>query len=70
MPRCLPALDVVTPEGKIDVVKIRPLARLEYFDYTTVESVFTMPPCGPNLAAREAGLEGRPNGGRTKARSM
>ncbi len=56
--------DVLTPEGKIDVLKIRPLARLGYFDYTTVESVFTMRPSGPDLAAREAGLEGRPNSAR------
>lgn len=52
--------DVLTPDGKIDVLKIRPLARLGYHDYTTVESVFTMAPNGPNLAVREAGLEGRP----------
>lgn len=53
--------DVLTADGKIDVAKIRPLARLGYFDYTTVDSIFTMPPCGPNLKAREAGLEGRPS---------
>lgn len=52
--------DVLTPEGKLDVVKIRPLARLGYFDYTTVTALFTMPPFGPELSAREAGLEGRP----------
>jgi flavin reductase (DIM6/NTAB) family NADH-FMN oxidoreductase RutF len=52
--------DIVTPEGKVDVIKIRPLARLGYFDYTTVDSVFAMPPYGPNIRAREAGLEGRP----------
>lgn len=52
--------DVLTPEGKLDVLKMRPLARLGYFDYTTVDSLFTMPPVGPHLAAREAGLEGRP----------
>lgn len=53
--------DVLTSEGKLDVLKVRPLARLGYFDYTTVDSVFTMPPCGPQLQAREAGLEGRPS---------
>jgi flavin reductase (DIM6/NTAB) family NADH-FMN oxidoreductase RutF len=53
--------DVITPEGKIDVLKIRPLARLGYFDYTTVDSVFSMPPDGPNAEARRRGLEGRPN---------
>jgi hypothetical protein len=52
--------DVLTPGGKLDVVKIRPLARLGYFDYTTVDSVFMMLPRGPDIKAREAGLEGRP----------
>jgi flavin reductase (DIM6/NTAB) family NADH-FMN oxidoreductase RutF len=52
--------DVITSDGKVDVLKIRPLARLGYFDYTTVDSVFTMPPRGPHITAREAGLEGRP----------
>jgi flavin reductase (DIM6/NTAB) family NADH-FMN oxidoreductase RutF len=52
--------DVLTPEGKIDVLKIRPIARLGYFDYTSVETIFTMPPTGPNIEARRAGLEGRP----------
>jgi flavin reductase (DIM6/NTAB) family NADH-FMN oxidoreductase RutF len=52
--------DVITPDGKVDVLKVRPLARLGYFDYTTVDSAFTMMPCGPNTEAREAGLEGRP----------
>jgi flavin reductase (DIM6/NTAB) family NADH-FMN oxidoreductase RutF len=52
--------DVITPDGKLDVLKIRPLARLGYFDYTTVDSVFTMLPTGPSLTMREAGLEGRP----------
>jgi flavin reductase (DIM6/NTAB) family NADH-FMN oxidoreductase RutF len=51
--------DVLTPEGKIDVLKIRPLARLGYFDYTSVESVFTMAPGGPNAEAHRLGLEGR-----------
>ena len=57
--------DALTPDGKLDVVKIRPLARLGYFDYTSAESTSTMPPRGPHLAAREAGLEGRPRGSRT-----
>jgi flavin reductase (DIM6/NTAB) family NADH-FMN oxidoreductase RutF len=52
--------DAFTPEGKIDVVKLRPLARLGYHDYTCVESSFTMRPIGPHLKEREAGLEGRP----------
>jgi flavin reductase (DIM6/NTAB) family NADH-FMN oxidoreductase RutF len=52
--------DVIGSDGKLDVLKIRPLARLGYFDYTTVDSVFTMTPNGPDTKAREAGLEGRP----------
>jgi flavin reductase (DIM6/NTAB) family NADH-FMN oxidoreductase RutF len=52
--------DVITPEGKLDVLKIKPLARLGYFDYTTVETMFTMAPDGPNIEARKAGLGGQP----------
>jgi flavin reductase (DIM6/NTAB) family NADH-FMN oxidoreductase RutF len=52
--------DVLTADGRLDVLKIRPLARLGYFDYTTVDSLFTMPPTGPNLKIRAAGLEGKP----------
>jgi len=52
--------EVITPDGKLDVLKMRPLARLGYFDYTTVESIFTMAPGGPPLQARQTGLEGRP----------
>jgi flavin reductase (DIM6/NTAB) family NADH-FMN oxidoreductase RutF len=55
--------DVITADGKLDVLKIRPLARLGYFDYTTVDSLFTVPPGGPQIAARQAGLEGRPRRG-------
>lgn len=35
--------EFITQEGRIDIVKIRPLARMGYLDYTTVDSVFTMP---------------------------
>ncbi len=34
--------DVFTEDGKIDVLKIRPLARLGYLDYTSVVEVFSM----------------------------
>lgn len=53
--------DALMADGRLDILKIRPLARLGYFDYTTVESVFTMAPGGPHLEANRAGLEGRPN---------
>lgn len=52
--------DVITPEGKIDIIKIRPLARLGYLDYTSVESMFTMLPQGANAEASIRGRSGTP----------
>ena len=52
--------EAITPEGRIDVLKLRPLARLGYHDYTSVESFFTMPPTGPHAEIRQAGLAGKP----------
>jgi flavin reductase (DIM6/NTAB) family NADH-FMN oxidoreductase RutF len=53
--------EVLTPDGKIDITKVRPLARMGYLDYTSVESIFTMPPPdGPNSEKARRGLEGRP----------
>jgi flavin reductase (DIM6/NTAB) family NADH-FMN oxidoreductase RutF len=34
--------DIVLPDGRIDVLRIRPLARLGYYDYTTIDSTFEM----------------------------
>jgi flavin reductase (DIM6/NTAB) family NADH-FMN oxidoreductase RutF len=34
--------DVILPDGRIDILKIRPLARLGYYDYTTIDSTFEM----------------------------
>jgi flavin reductase (DIM6/NTAB) family NADH-FMN oxidoreductase RutF len=34
--------EVITPEGRLDILRIRPLARLGYYDYTMVNSVFEM----------------------------
>jgi flavin reductase (DIM6/NTAB) family NADH-FMN oxidoreductase RutF len=45
-------------DGRIDIVAIRPLARVGYHDYTSVEQVFTMTPRGSPV--RLAGLEGSP----------
>jgi flavin reductase (DIM6/NTAB) family NADH-FMN oxidoreductase RutF len=50
--------DALTADGRIDVARIRPLARLGYFDYTSVDNVFTMEPTGPGLAERRKGLAG------------
>jgi flavin reductase (DIM6/NTAB) family NADH-FMN oxidoreductase RutF len=38
--------DVIGADGKIDIAKVRPLARLGYMDYTSVTEVFTMAPQG------------------------
>ena len=45
-------------DGRLDIERIRPLARMGYHDYTSVEEVFTMAPRGS--PARFAGLEGSP----------
>jgi flavin reductase (DIM6/NTAB) family NADH-FMN oxidoreductase RutF len=49
--------DVIGTDGRLDILRIRPLARLGYYDYTTVESVFQMVIPGENKALL-AGLEG------------
>ena len=51
--------DVLTADGLIDVIKIRPIARLGYYDYTSIESVFRMEIPGNNEELLR-GLEGRP----------
>jgi flavin reductase (DIM6/NTAB) family NADH-FMN oxidoreductase RutF len=55
--------EVIAPDGHIDVVKIRPLARAGYYQYTTVDSVFEMIIPGDNKALLD-GLEGRSPVGR------
>jgi len=48
----------VLPSGKLDILKLRPIARLGYYDYTSVTEIFEMRI--PNADATElAGLEGR-----------
>jgi len=50
--------EVIAPDGRIDIVRVRPLARLGYYDYTSVESIFEMVIPGDNEALL-AGLEGK-----------
>lgn len=50
--------DVITAEGKLDIPAIRPLARLGYYDYTSVTETFEMRIPGATAEAA-AGLEGR-----------
>ena len=51
--------DAIGNDGKIDVKRLRPIARLGYYDYTVVDHVFEMRIPGAN-AAELAGLEGAP----------
>ena len=49
--------DVIGPDGRIDVLKVRPIARLGYHDYTSIESIFSMAIPG-NDKRRLEGMEG------------
>ncbi len=49
--------DVLDAEGKVDILKIRPIARMGYFEYTSVESKFEMVIPGDQRALL-GGLEG------------
>lgn len=49
--------EVIRPDGRIDILKIRPLARLGYYDYTTIDSTFEMVIPGENKLLLD-GLEG------------
>lgn len=42
--------EFILPDGKVDIAKIKPLARLGYSDYTTVDNVFELEP------SKEAGV--------------
>ncbi|QFT80464.1 Flavin reductase like domain protein [Roseovarius sp. THAF27] len=49
---------VLTPEGKLNIAKIQPIARMGYYDYTCIKDVFEMRI--PNASdAAEDGLEGK-----------
>jgi flavin reductase (DIM6/NTAB) family NADH-FMN oxidoreductase RutF len=49
--------DVIRPDGKLDIAKIRPIARMGYFDYIVVDDVFEMRPPG-SLAREPSGAQG------------
>ncbi len=55
--------EFIGADGKLDMLRIRPLARMGYHDYTSVESVFTMAPAETGREAlRAAGLGGEARG--------
>ena len=48
----------LTSDGRIDILGIKPIARMGYYDYTVVDNIFEMKiPAGSE--AELAGLEGR-----------
>ena len=49
--------EVIGPDRQIDVLKVRPIARLGYHDYTSIESIFSMVMPG-NDKRRLEGMEG------------
>jgi flavin reductase (DIM6/NTAB) family NADH-FMN oxidoreductase RutF len=49
--------DALTPDGRLDIPRIKPLARLGYHNYTYVDKQFEMPPPG-NDPRRLKGLAG------------
>ena len=48
--------EYLLPNGKIDILKIRPIARMGYFDYAPVDSLFEMQIPGPE--SMQVGLGG------------
>jgi len=50
--------DVITPQGRIDIQKIKPLCRMGYMDYSAIESVFEMLIEGPHSDKNLEGLKG------------
>ena len=52
--------EFILPDGKLDMLKIRPLARMGYSDYTYVDKIITIEPSAAagDDADRSLGLEG------------
>jgi flavin reductase (DIM6/NTAB) family NADH-FMN oxidoreductase RutF len=48
--------DSALTNGRLDITRLRPIARLGYLDYCVVDNVFTMAP--PGSATLAAGMEG------------
>jgi flavin reductase (DIM6/NTAB) family NADH-FMN oxidoreductase RutF len=52
--------EYIDAQGRVDVVKIRPIARMGYFDYTTVDAKFSMVIPGDQRGLL-GGMEGSPD---------
>jgi hypothetical protein len=53
---------VIGTDGKVDIARIRPPARLGYMDYTSVTEVFEMRPAGTSEATLRGMSGRRPSG--------
>jgi len=52
----------LTPEGRIDIAKIKPLSRMGYMDYSYIDSTFEMTVEGPFAEENLKGLAGSAQG--------
>jgi len=50
--------EFIMPDGKLDIIRMKPIGRLGYYDYTCVTSFFEMTIPGSNEELR-AGMEGK-----------
>jgi flavin reductase (DIM6/NTAB) family NADH-FMN oxidoreductase RutF len=50
--------EFILPDGKLDIIRMKPIGRLGYYDYTCVASIFEMAIPGSNEALRD-GMEGK-----------
>jgi flavin reductase (DIM6/NTAB) family NADH-FMN oxidoreductase RutF len=53
---------VLTPDGRIDVMAIKPLCRLGYMDYAVIDNRFEMQLVGPLSDKLNSGLAGQAGG--------
>ena len=54
--------EVVTPQGKLDCVWIKPVARMDYYDYTAVSETFEIRIPGPAVPQRPGWRTSRAKG--------
>lgn len=54
--------DALTPGGRLDIRRIRPLCRLGYMDYAVIDDFFEMRVAGPHAEENLKGLAGAANG--------
>lgn len=52
--------DLITEKGRVDILKVRPLARLGYLDYTTVDAAFEIGKRRASSPRQESGCAGTP----------